>query len=66
MAALRAELSDVEVLELTYITTTYDMHAVISKALRLEFDDRDDPIVEVPDPDGNCAGLEVFDESVRS
>lgn len=64
--ALRAELSDVEVLELTYITTTYDMHAVISKALHLEFDDRDDPVVEVPDPDGNCAGLEVFDESARS
>jgi alkylhydroperoxidase family enzyme len=61
--ALRSELSDVEILELTYITTTYDMHAVISKALRLEFDDVDDPVVEVPDPDGNCAGLEVFDAS---
>ena len=58
--ALRAELSDVEIVELTYITTTYDMHAVISKALRLEFDDTPDPIVEVPDPEGNCAGLKVF------
>jgi hypothetical protein len=28
------------------------MHAVMTKALRLEFDDRDDPIVEVPAPDG--------------
>lgn len=60
MDALKAELSDEEILELTYITCTYDMHAVISKALRLEYDDRDDPMVEVPDPDGNCAGLEVF------
>ena len=31
--------------------------------LRLEFDDVDDPVVEVPDLDGNCAGLEVFDAS---
>jgi len=27
------------------------MHAVISVALRLEFDDRDDPVVEVAAPD---------------
>jgi alkylhydroperoxidase family enzyme len=47
-AALRAALSDEEILELTYITCLYDMHAVMSKALRTEFDDRDDPITEVP------------------
>ncbi|HTO69814.1 MAG TPA: carboxymuconolactone decarboxylase family protein [Myxococcota bacterium] len=49
-AALRAELSDVEILELTYVTCMYDMHAVMSRALRLEYDDVDDPIVEVPAP----------------
>jgi alkylhydroperoxidase family enzyme len=49
-AALRAHLSDVEILELTYITCMYDMHAVMSRALRLEYDDMDDPIVEVPAP----------------
>ena len=43
-----SHLSDVEILELTYITCLYEMHAVMSRALRLEFDDRDDPIVEVP------------------
>ena len=48
-------LSDEEVLELTYITAMYEMHAVISKALRLEFDDRDEPIVEVAAPDGASA-----------
>jgi alkylhydroperoxidase family enzyme len=48
--ALRAELSDVEILELTYITCTYHMHAIMSRALRLEYDDVDDPIVEVPAP----------------
>jgi alkylhydroperoxidase family enzyme len=46
-AALKAELSDEQILYLTYITTLYDMHAVMSKALRTEFDDRDEPIVEV-------------------
>jgi len=46
-AALRAELSDEQVLELSYIIGTYDLHATLSRALRLEYDDRDDPIVEI-------------------
>lgn len=50
--ALRDHLSDEEVLELTYITTLYLQHAVMSKALRTEFDDRDEPVVEVPAPEG--------------
>ena len=50
--ALRGELSEEEILELTYIVCTYEMHATMSKALRLEFDDVDDPIVEVPGPEG--------------
>lgn len=45
--ALRAVLSDEEILELTYITTLYLQHAVMSRALRTEFDDRPDPVVEV-------------------
>lgn len=49
--ALKGFLSDEEILELTYITCLYDMHAVMTKALRLEFDDRDDPIVEVAAPE---------------
>ena len=40
--ALRAQLSDVEILELTYVTCMYDMHAMMSRALRLEYDDVDD------------------------
>ena len=47
-AALKSFLSDEEIMEFTYIVCLYDMHAVMSRALRLEFDDRDDPIVEVP------------------
>lgn len=52
---LKAEFSDEEILELTYITCLYDMHAVMSKALRTEFDDRDDPIVEVAAPENFSA-----------
>lgn len=47
---LKTFLSDEEIMEFTYITCLYDMHAVMSKALRLEFDDRDDPIVEIAAP----------------
>ena len=50
-AALKAFLSDEEILELTYITCLYEMHAVMSRALRTEFDDRDEPVVEVAAPE---------------
>ncbi|HVM09044.1 MAG TPA: carboxymuconolactone decarboxylase family protein [Acidimicrobiales bacterium] len=50
--ALKAHLDDEEILEFTYITMMYTMHAVMSRALRTEFDDRDDPVVEVPGPEG--------------
>jgi alkylhydroperoxidase family enzyme len=48
--ALRTGLSDEEILELTYITSLYLMHGIMSRALRTEFDDRDDPIAEVRAP----------------
>lgn len=50
MDKLKTFLSDEEILEFTYITALYDMHAVMVRALRLEFDDRDDPIVEIAAP----------------
>ena len=49
--ALKRHLSDEEILELTYITCTYMMHAVMSRALRLEYDDVDERVVEVPAPE---------------
>lgn len=49
---LKAELSDEEILELTYVTALYEMHAVMSRALRLEYDDVDERIVEVAAPEG--------------
>jgi alkylhydroperoxidase family enzyme len=49
-AVLKEKLSDEQILELTYITALYDMHAVVTRALRLEYDDIDERIVEVPAP----------------
>jgi alkylhydroperoxidase family enzyme len=54
-AALREHLSDEEILEFTYVTCMYEMHATMSRALRLEFDDRDDPIVEIDGPRGRMS-----------
>lgn len=55
---LKKHLSDVEIMELTYTTALYDFHAVISKALRLEYDDIDERVVEVPAPEGS--GMDVM------
>ncbi len=55
--ALKEHLSEVEIIELTYITCTYMMHAVMSRALRLEFDDVDERVVEVPAPAGATADV---------
>ena len=63
-AALKAFLSDEQILELTYITCLYDMHAVISRAQRLEYDDRDDPIVEVAAPE-SFKGADFLDTGRR-
>ena len=49
-AELSSHLSDVEIMELTYIATMYDMHAVMTKALRLELDDVDERMTEVTGP----------------
>ncbi|MDQ2649669.1 MAG: carboxymuconolactone decarboxylase family protein [Actinomycetota bacterium] len=49
--ALREHLDDEQILEFAYITMMYSMHAVLSVALRTEFDEREDPIVEVAAPE---------------
>jgi hypothetical protein len=51
-AALSAHLSDEEILELTYITALYEMHAIMTRALRLEYDDVPERVVEVAGPAG--------------
>jgi alkylhydroperoxidase family enzyme len=64
--ALREHLDDEAIMEFTYITMLYTMHAVISRALRLEFDDRDDPVVEIAAPEDyepvNLGAQIAFDE----
>src|SRR5262249_19767255 len=59
-AALRAELSDEEILELTYVIGLYFMHAVMTRALKLEFDDVSERIVEVPAPSHGAAGRDFM------
>ena len=58
--ALRRDLDDEEILELTYVTCMYEMHATMCRALRLEFDDVDDPITEVPAPGAGAAAADVM------
>ncbi|MEL6782293.1 MAG: carboxymuconolactone decarboxylase family protein [Pseudomonadota bacterium] len=48
--ALKAHLSDEEILEFTYITCTYMMHAIMSRALKLEYDDVEERVVEIAAP----------------
>lgn len=49
--AVQGHLDDAEILELTYRAMTYHLHAVTCKALRLEYDDVGEAIVEVPKPE---------------
>jgi alkylhydroperoxidase family enzyme len=65
-AALRAGLSEEQILELTYVTCMYEMHATMSRALRLEFDDVPERVVEVPAPKGQSQDvMAVVDEPRR-
>lgn len=55
--ALKKHFSDEEILEFTYVTALYDFHAVISKALRLEYDDVPERMVEVAAPKGSSSDV---------
>lgn len=56
-ATLRRHLSDKEIVELTYVVSLYIMHAMMTTALRLEFDDVPERIVEVPGTTDAWSGL---------
>jgi alkylhydroperoxidase family enzyme len=47
---LHRHLSDEEILALTYVINMYALHATATRALRLEYDDVPDRIVEIPAP----------------
>jgi alkylhydroperoxidase family enzyme len=49
-AALKESCSDEAILELTYSVGTYRMHAMMCRALRLEYDDIDERVVEIAMP----------------
>jgi len=63
--ALKRFMSDEQILEFTYIVMLYDMHAVMSRALRVEYDDRDDPVVEIAAPK-DFAARDFLDTGRRS
>ena len=50
--ALRSFLSDTAILELTIVAASYHLHAMVSRALKLEFDDVGERICELPAPAG--------------
>ena len=50
--ALQAHLDPETIVELTYIVSLYAMHATMSRALRLEYDDCPEPVVEIAAPEG--------------
>ncbi len=47
---LKAHLSDEEILILTYLINAYALHATSTRALRLEYDNLPERIVEIPAP----------------
>jgi len=59
-AKLQEDLSDVEIIELTYIICSYEMHATMTRALRLEYDNVEERIVEVPVPEGEKRDIDFF------
>lgn len=60
---LKEALSDEEILELTYVICTYEMHATMCRALRLEYDDVPERVVEIPAPgDANQDAMGVVDD----
>lgn len=54
---LRQHLSDQQIIELTYVVSLYIMHAMMTTALRLEFDDVPERLTEVPGDTDAWSGL---------
>ena len=57
---LKNHLSEVQIIELTYVICTYEMHATMTRALCLEFDDVEERVVEVPVPQGERRDIDFF------
>ena len=61
---LKASLSDEEILELSYVVCTYRLHATLTRAFRIEYDDVDERIVEVPAP-GEAGSANILQQISR-
>ena len=59
-ARLKNHFKDEEILELTYFAGLYQMYAMISRALRLEYDDSDERVIEVPAPAGSATAVDIM------
>lgn len=57
IAVLQLHLSDKAILEFSYITALYMAHGTIVRALRLEYGNVDDAVVEVPAPRDRLEGV---------
>jgi alkylhydroperoxidase family enzyme len=49
---LKSFMNDVQILELTFISCVYMLNGVMVRALKLEFDDREEAVLEVPGQQG--------------
>jgi alkylhydroperoxidase family enzyme len=64
-ARLRQHLSEEAVVELTWSIGIYCMHAIMARALRLEYDDVDERLVEVPAPGATTSSSDIM-AAIRS
>jgi alkylhydroperoxidase family enzyme len=64
-ARLREQIDEVAILELTFVTATYKLHATICRALRLEYDDVPERVVEVAAPGQEGAAADVMTQISR-
>jgi alkylhydroperoxidase family enzyme len=63
---LKALLSDEAILELTYAVCTYRLHATMCRALRLEYDDVPERVVEIAAPAAAGAAADVMSQISRA
>lgn len=65
IAALKEHFTDEGILDLTYAICTYALHATMTKALRLEYDDVPERIVEIPAPEAGAAAADIMGQISR-
>ena len=63
---LKALLSDEAILELTYAVCTYRLHATMCRALRLEYEDVPERVVEIAAPAAAGAAADVMSQISRA